>query len=176
VTATERAAWWCNEVICGDTAITKTIKKNILHPSSVEPSYTYLEHTADVLFQAEAPTLEALFEQCGLAVENAQVHIQNVEAKEKRIMTGESKNIESLLFDFLNDLLFYKDAEQLIFSRFDVRIEEKDGIYHLTCTAYGEKLDVEKHDPKVDVKAITMHEFEVKKTTDGWTARVLIDV
>lgn len=135
----------------------------------------YLEHTADILFQAEAPTLGELFEQCALAVEESQVKLKNVGCREKKEIAGENKKIDLLLFDFLDDLLFYKDAEQLIFSQFDVAIEEKEGKYKLKCLAYGEKLS-EKHEQKVDVKAITMHKFEVEKTEKGWKAQVLIDV
>ncbi len=139
-------------------------------------SYQYLDHTADILFQAEGDSLEELFEQCALAVEDTQVHLDKVEQKKKVAIKGKSKSLENLLFDFLDDLLFYKDAEQLVFSRFEAKIEEKKGIYHLNCLAYGEKLKVEKHQPKVDVKAITMHMFEVKKIRGKWKAQVLVDI
>ncbi|MFH1395865.1 MAG: archease [archaeon] len=150
----------------------------------------YLEHTADILFQAEAETLPELFEQCALAVEESQVDVENFKPKEKVIITGENNKIDLLLFDFLDDLLMYKDSELLMFCKFDIKIEEKiseseecgenncEGktIYHLTCTAYGEKIDHEKHDRKVDIKAITLHLFEVKKVEGGWKAKVLLDI
>ncbi len=139
-------------------------------------SYRYLDHTADILFQAEGASLEELFEQCALAVEDTQVHLDKVEQKKKVVIKGKSKSLENLLFDFLDDLLFYKDAEQLVFSRFEVSLEEKKGVHYLKCSAYGEKLMVEKHQPKVDVKAITMHMFEVKKIKGKWKAQVLVDI
>ena len=49
----------------------------------MKPSYKFIDHTADVLFQAEASTLNELFEQCGFALEETQVHLDKVEAKEK---------------------------------------------------------------------------------------------
>jgi len=142
----------------------------------MKPSYTFLDHTADVLFQAEAGTLNELFQQCALALEETQVDLSKVEHKESITIKVEHKSVEGLLFDFLDDLVFYKDADLLIFSKFDVYVEEKEGKYFLTCQAYGETLDHQKHDPKVDVKAITMHLFEVKKTVEGWKAQVLIDI
>jgi SHS2 domain-containing protein len=135
----------------------------------------YLEHMADVLFEVEADSLNELFAQCGIAVEESQIKLDNVSQTEKREINGENKKIEYLLFDFLDDLLFYKDSEQLIFSKFDCKITEEDGVYTLNCTAYGEKIS-DKHEQIVDVKAITMHLFEVKKTDDGWFAKVLIDI
>ncbi len=143
----------------------------------MKPARRYLEHTADILFQAEAATREELFEQCALAVEESQVELKNIKAKKKVLIKITNKNIERLLFDFLDDLLFYKDSERLIFSKFEIKIKEtKTGIFNLTCNAYGEELNPEKHEQKVDVKAITMHMFEVKKIKDGWKAQVLIDI
>jgi SHS2 domain-containing protein len=142
----------------------------------MKPSYTYIDHTADVLFEAVGNTLGEVFEQCGLALENTQVHLEKVQAKEKQVLKVEAKDEESLLFDFLDDLVFEKDANLMIFSKFECNIEEKDGRFHLKCMAFGEKLNVERHEPKVDVKAITMHMFEIKKTEEGWKATVLVDI
>jgi len=142
----------------------------------MKPSYKFLDHTADVLFIAEAPTLEQLFEQCGLAVEETQVNLSKIEQTEKITFEVKNNTIEKLLFDFLDDLVFYKDADLLIFNKFDIKITEKNKEYVLTCTAYGDKLDHAKHEPKVDVKAITMHLFEVKEIQGGWQAQVLIDI
>jgi len=139
-------------------------------------SYQFLDHTADILFTAVAPTLEELFVQCALATEDAQVDLSKVEEKEKLSFMVEGKDEESLLFNFLDDLVFYKDSDLLIFSKFDLKIEKAKGGLKLSCTAWGEKLDNEKHEPKVDVKAVTMHLFEVKKNDQGWEAKVLLDI
>lgn len=139
-------------------------------------TYTFLDHTADVLFQAEGKTLEELFTQCALAVEDTQVNVKKIKPKKTVKIALEKQTLEKLLFDFLDELLFYKDAEQLLFSEFAIKIQEKEGKYLLSCAASGEKLDVEKHEPKVDIKAITMHLFEIKKTKKGWWAQVLVDI
>ncbi len=136
----------------------------------------YLEHTADILFVAEAPNLEQLFQQCGLAAEESMVDIKKVEPIKKIKIELEAKDIEKLLFDFMNELIFYKDAEQLIFSKFEIKITEKEQKYKLLCTAYGEKINPEKHNPKVDIKAITLHMFKVEQTQNGWKAKVLMDI
>jgi SHS2 domain-containing protein len=142
----------------------------------MKANYQYLEHTADVLFEAEAPSLGELFEQCGLAVEEAQVELKGFGTDNQKKIKGKNSKLEYLLFDFLDDLLFFKDSEQMIFSKFDCKIEEKEGKFVLECVAYGEKIDPEKHEQKVDAKAITMHMFEVKKVEGGWKAKVLVDI
>lgn len=142
----------------------------------MEAFHKFLDHTADVFFVARADTLSALFEQCAFAVEETMVDIKTVKPQEKIKILGENEKPDSLLFDFIDDLIFFKDYKQLIFGKFEIMIEEKDGKYHLTCFAYGEKLDVGRHDPKVDVKAVTMHQFEVIQDKQGWKAKVLLDI
>jgi len=145
----------------------------------MKPYFKYLEHTADILFQAEASTLEELFRQCALAVEESMIDVKKVKSLRKVLIKHHNKSIEYLLFDFLCDLNYYKDAKQLMFSKFEIEITEgrkEEEKYHLICRAYGEKLDVNKHNPKVDIKAITLHMFEVKQTKQGWFAQVLVDI
>lgn len=146
----------------------------------MKSSYKFLEHTADVLFQAKAETLGKLFEQCALAVEESMIKLKQIRPKRKILIKGRNLKLEYLLFDFLNDLLFYKDSQQLLLSKFKCKIKEnkegKKAGYELECIAYGEKLNPEKHEQKVDVKAITMHLFEIKKKGKSWMAQVLIDI
>jgi len=142
----------------------------------MKPSYKYIDHTADILFIAKAPSLEELFVQSALALENSQVDVSLIKPIETKKIEVSHEKIDRLLFDFLDDLVFYKDSELLIFSKFEIIIGKKDGKYHLVCDATGDKLDHAKHDPKVDVKAITMHLFEVKEIEGGWQAQVIIDI
>ena len=142
----------------------------------MKPLHKFLDHTADVFFVAKAETLPALFNECALAVEETMVAVSKVKLKEKVKILGESAKVESLLFDFLDELLFFKDYRQLVFSKFEIDIQEKEGKYSLVCQAQGEKIDFSRHEPKVDVKAITMHEFKVEKVKEGWKAQVLIDI
>ncbi len=140
------------------------------------PFHKFLDHTADVFFVAKANTLPELFEQCGLAVEETMVDVAKVLPKQKIKILGEDKEIDRLLYDFMDELIFFKDYKQLMFSKFEIDIQEKEGKFVLTCFASGEKLDIARHDPKVDVKAVTMHQFEVKKIDKGWQANVILDI
>ncbi len=141
----------------------------------MKPSREYIDHTADILFQAQAPTLEQLFEQCALAVEETQIPLEEIQPSKTITIELKHKQIDRLLFDFLDDLLFHKDADLLVFSKFDLNITKNEE-YHLMCKASGEPINHEKHERKVDVKAITMHLFEVKQVEGGWTAQVILDI
>ncbi len=134
--------------------------------------YKFFDHTADVLFEAEGKTLDELFTACALATEETQVKLETVEPKEKITIKLEKDNVEMLLFEFLQDIIFYKDAEEILFSKFDVKINGNK----LEANCFGEKITPSKHDLNVDVKAVTLHQFEVKKTQRGWKARVILDI
>tara|TARA_Y100000310_G_scaffold272474_1_gene287438 strand:- start:4698 stop:5117 length:420 start_codon:yes stop_codon:yes gene_type:complete len=137
--------------------------------------YKFLDHTADVLFEAYGKTLEELFINAALAVQEIQVDIRTVKPKiTKKISLKESK-LDLLLFEFLQELIFLKDSEQLFFSNFKVKIT-KNRKYSLEATCKGERLNLERHKLGVDTKAITFHEFELKELKSGYKARVIVDI
>ncbi len=141
--------------------------------------YKFLEDVAiaDVAFEATGKTLKELLESAALAVTNTMVkNLNSIKHKveKKFIVTGE--NTEKLLFNFLQEIIFYKDAELLLFNKFELVISPKKGKLQLNVEAYGEKLDRKKHELVVDVKAVTYHSFEVKETKNGWEARVILDI
>lgn len=129
---------------------------------------------ADVAFEASGNSLEELFESCALATMQVMADLKTVDRDIKKEIKIKSDSIEQLLRKFLDELIFIKDSELLLFSKFDADIK-KNSSYELRVTALGEKLDMKKHKLGVDVKATTMHMFEVKKDTK-WHARVILDI
>src|SRR3989344_4725882 len=142
----------------------------------MEPFHKFIDHTADVLFVARAEDLPELFEQCAFAVEETMINIKKIKSVNDIKILCENKKIDGLLFDFMDELVFFKDYKQLVFSKFDITIKENEGVYNLACIAHGEKIDVVRHEPKVDVKAVTRHLFEVIKDEQSWKAKVLLDI
>lgn len=141
--------------------------------------YRYLEGLthADVAFEATGKTPEEMFESAGVALLGTMVRDpKRIEPKVRKVIEKTEGDIGKLLFDFLDELVFLKDAEQMFFSEFKARIAEREGIFVLRVEAMGEKIDPKKHDIVIDAKAVTMHKFEVKKTEGGWAAQVIIDV
>jgi SHS2 domain-containing protein len=76
----------------------------------------------------------------------------------------------------LQELVFYKDAELLLFSGYDLDISQGIGKWRLSATIRGEELSPEKHELGADVKAVSLHNFNVRKTAQGWRADVILDV
>ena len=77
---------------------------------------------------------------------------------------------------FLQELVYYKDSELLLLRASQIEFEEKDGKYQLSAVVQGETLDRDRHQQGVDVKAVTLHRFQLEKTNDGWTAMVILDI
>ncbi len=83
---------------------------------------------------------------------------------------------EMLLFAFLEELLFHKDADALLVIPSMVDVEQGPDGASLRCVAIAEPIDPGIHDFIVDVKAVTMHRFSVERVNGVWTATIVFDV
>ena len=141
--------------------------------------YHYLEEigTADIAFEATGRDLPELFMAAADATMNVMIdNLDAIESRETRHIELSNDQIDMLLFDFLQELVYFKDAERLLLRVRDVQIKERDQIYLLKAKAAGEPLDVARHHQRADVKAVTLHDFSVEKENGGWKARVLLDI
>lgn len=139
--------------------------------------YKFLEDEAiaDIAFEATGKTLEEVFELCAQAMFEQTADVDKIEEKVKKIIKLENKDIKQLLYDFLSEIIFIKDTESLIFKRVEVSIKQNK-THKLSALLMGEEVNIEKHEPRNDIKAVTMHMFELKKVKDKWKAHVIIDV
>jgi SHS2 domain-containing protein len=82
-------------------------------------------------------------------------------------------DVELLLVDWLNALIYEMATRRMLFSRFAVDI---DG-HHLTATAWGEPVDITRHRPAAEVKGASYCELAVGRQADGrWLAQCVVDV
>jgi len=141
--------------------------------------YHYLEDigTADIAFEATGRDLPELFTSAADATMNVMIeNIDTIEPRETRRIELKNEGIDMLLFDFLQELIYFKDAERLLLRVREMRIEERDGAYSLSATTVGEPLDAQRHQQRADVKAVTLHNFRVEKIEGRWKASVLLDI
>jgi tRNA nucleotidyltransferase (CCA-adding enzyme) len=135
--------------------------------------WEHFEHEADVGVRGRGPTMERAFEQAAIALTAVITEPQTVEAEQKIEVTCEADDDELLLADWLNCLLYEMDTRRMLFSRFEVRIEN----HKLKAAAWGQKTDVAKHRPAVEVKAATYNCLGVRQEQDGtWIAQCVVDV
>lgn len=141
--------------------------------------YRYLPDiaTADVAFEATGESREEMFVAASDAMMNVMVDdLSTIVPRERRMIDVSSDALDLLLFDFLQELIFRKDAERLLLRTPGVRIESEKGIFRLTAEAWGEMIDPDRHPLNVDVKAVTLHNFRVERTQTGWRASLILDV
>ena len=139
--------------------------------------YQFLEDVAiaDIAFEAYGKDLNELFENAALAIFELSADIKTVKAKDKIDFDLENKNMDRLLYDFLSEILFLKDSRYMIFRKVKVAIKEgSPNKVHVVLE--GEGIDQKKHSLENDIKAITMHMFELKKEKQGYKASVVVDI
>jgi SHS2 domain-containing protein len=141
--------------------------------------YRYLEDIAiaDAAFEAWGDSLEELFISASHATLNIMVSdLSAIRPRQFRHFRVEEAQIDMLLFQLLQELIYYKDAEQLMFLVRNVRISRNEDHWFAFAEVAGESIDPQRHDLIVDVKAITLHNFAVRQSGKGWTATVTVDV
>ncbi len=136
------------------------------------PNYETFEHGADIGIRGFGQTKAEAFENAAMALYSVMVNIHSVEPSEKRIFTVSASDRELLLVEWLNALLSLSDIEHMVFSKFDVTMEGAS----LTGTAWGERLDQERHEPTVEIKGATYHMLKVMETDGRFVAQCVVDV
>lgn len=139
--------------------------------------YTYLEDVAiaDLAFRAESDSLEGLFEEAARAVMEAMANTQTLEPKGTRSICVNADNVEDLLYKFLSEIVFLKDAEAILFKNIKVKIA-RDGEYTLTAEGEYDYIDPGRQELRMDVKAVTYHMFRVVEEKGRWTCTVVVDI
>ena len=134
--------------------------------------YETFEHEADIGIRGFGTTSEEAFANAAAALYSVMVDIGQVEQKEFRGVNVTAGDQEQLLVEWLNALLAVSDIERMVFSKFEVRIEEN----RLAGTAWGEHLDRTKHHAHVEVKGATYHMLSVKQEQGRFVAQCVVDV
>lgn len=141
--------------------------------------YQYLDDiaTADVAFRASGATLEDVFIGAAEATINVMVEdLGSIDPGERVTIRLEDEQLEMLLFQFLQELIYYKDARKLLLLPGKVTVAEKDQGFSLKADMAGETPDRRKHKLSVDIKAVTMHRFQLRQAARGWEATVVLDI
>lgn len=133
--------------------------------------YEFIEHTADIKFRAYGKTLEELYENSGLAVSKFMYEGKIEEAKKKKIK-AEGEDLESLMYNFIEEILFLVDSEGFLTAKAKVKISADKK--KIEAELYG---DSAKNYKGIEhIKSITYNEMFVRKTKNGWAAQAVLDI
>lgn len=141
--------------------------------------YRYLEDIAiaDSAFEAWGKTLGEMIVAASDATLNVMVdNLESIGFRETRIQQFEDPQLDMLLFQVLQEIIFFKDAEKLLLRARKVRVLEEAGLWKASIEYQGESIDTGRHELIVDVKAVTLHRLQVEKKDGVWTATVVVDV
>ncbi|VVM07634.1 hypothetical protein MAMC_01727 [Methylacidimicrobium cyclopophantes] len=142
------------------------------HGSSVA-RWEHFPHVADVGIRGIGSSPEEAFAQIALALTAVITDPRLVVPREAVPIRCSASSSDRLLFDWLNALIFAMATRRMLFSRFSVRLPDS----RLEAEAWGESLDLERHQPAVEVKGATYTELGVFRAPDGeWVAQCVVDV
>jgi len=137
--------------------------------------FEFFDVTADAGYWAYGSTLEESFENAGLAMFEVMTSTSQIQKVEKREIEVKSEDKVSLLYDYLEELIFLHDVEFLVFSDFKVNIEKQGEDYVLHGFLIGEEFNPKIHERRDEVKAVTFHMMEVIEE-NGYKVRVILDL
>jgi SHS2 domain-containing protein len=135
--------------------------------------WEHFAHMADLGVRGRGASLEETFEQAAVALTAVVVDPTEVAALQPVSVECEAPDLELLLVDWLNALIYEMAIRKMLFSRFEVELEGT----RLKATAWGEPVDRQRHQPAVEVKGATYTELKVAQEADGrWIAQCVVDV
>jgi SHS2 domain-containing protein len=137
-------------------------------------NFKFLEHTADIKFQAFGTSMEKAFENSALAIFNS-MSSEKIKPVIKKEIEVKGNDLENLLYNFLEELLFLLDSKNFFVSKTKIKISlNKSKKWVLKAKIFGD--NAKKYETKIDVKAVTYNEMFVKKIGKNWVCQVVLDV
>ena len=143
-----------------------------IHKKSM--SYKYLEHSTDAFIEVRAKNLEEAFSVAGKSVVETIIDSNNIQEIEEKNIKVKGRNLLNLLYNWLEEIVTITIADGFAIRNFSVNIK-KIKEYQIISNISGEKLDIKKHNFKVEIKSPTFHLMEIEEN-DEITMRYLLDL
>ena len=139
----------------------------------MERAFEIIDHTADVGIIAYGADVEELFSNAALALFSLITGLESIEEKMHLDLKVSSDDRDSLLVEWLNELIYLFDVEHVLFNRFDI-----ESLTHnqLKAICYGETFNPMKHKIKGGIKAATYHMLKLDKNGVGYKAQIIFDI
>ena len=137
-------------------------------------SYKFLDHATDAIIEVTAKDLKEAFSVTADAVINLTLDQDKVVEKDQKEFSAQGKDLRYLLFSWLEEITFVLITQGFAIKRVEFDIKEKNG-YKIIAKAYGEPLDFNKHNFKVEIKAPTFYEMEIRQD-EGVYMKFLLDL
>ena len=142
----------------------------------VDSGFRYLDHVTDLVIEATGSTIENAFENSACGLVHAMFATPRFSPALKLSIEATGHDMKNLLYNWLERVLLLMLVEKIVVSNFKVKIIENQGIYSIKGEAMGEKIDLDKHRYKIEIKGITYHEMEISQHSGGVTIRFMLDL
>lgn len=136
-------------------------------------AFETIEHTADIGVRAFGSSLEEAFENAAVGMFSLITDLDSVNASDEYPVDVVAEDTETLLVEWLNELLYLFESSSVLFCKF--RVLELSGTA-LKAIAGGEPFDPGRHRLEADIKAVTYHMLKIAKLDGTWSAAVVFDV
>lgn len=134
--------------------------------------WEHFHHQADIGVRGIGSDIEEAFTQAAIGLMAVVCSVDKVSPIKRVEIKCSDDDIELLLVDWLNAIIYEMAVRKMLFGSFEVRIKEGN----LTGAAFGEKADAEKHQTAVEVKGATYTELAVREENGLWVAQCVVDV
>lgn len=138
--------------------------------------FRYLDHVTDAIVEAYGSSLDEAFENSAKGLVNTMIDLEQITPDQEYEIVAKGYDVKSLLYDWLEKVMLGLLIDNIALSDFKVKISKNNGDYFLKGIAKGEVLDLKKHHYKIEIKAVTYHEMEIKQTENMITTRFLLDL
>jgi len=138
-----------------------------------QPPFETFDHTADVGIIARGADLAEAFANAAKAMFSLMVDLDRVEPREERRIEAEADDREGLLVAWLAELVYLSEVDNLVFGRFEI---DEISDTRIVARAFGEPLDLDRHNPKLMIKAVTRHMLQVAPSDGGFQVRAILDI
>ena len=138
-----------------------------------QQTWEHFSHQADIGVRGTGATVSEAFEQAACALTAVITDLHAVQATRAVEIRCQAPDRELLLVDWLNAIVYAMAVQHMLFSRFEVRTDGRQ----LSAYAWGETIDIARHQPAVEVKGATYTELKVTQDPVGrWIAQCIVDV
>ncbi len=130
----------------------------------------------DAYIEAYGRDINEAFGNAAYGLTDTVVDVDKIETKFSRRFKAEGHDLLNLLYNWLELIILEMQIEQNVYNMFSLEVSKQDNRWILGAECLGEKLLLEKHQPKVEVKAVTYHMMEVLNEDGRVVVRFLLDL
>jgi len=137
------------------------------------PPFEVIEHTADIGIRAFGASRTKLFENAAYGMFSLITDLEKVRIDSAFSIEIEADDLETLLVEWLNELIYLYDSRSLLLKSFKISSLQETALQGM---AYEEQIDFSRHGLNADIKAATYHMLKINKDPAGWKAEIIFDV